>query len=215
MWLVFFPALSSYGEPAGQSFIERLPVYSVIKPFAVTTLLAVGHGFVTRIGVAVGSTVKQGDWVLTVMERETTRTYRSGIEGGVAKLHVTSGAAVTPGMPLATIMDPQRKIIELSLSPQDAQKLKTGTAVYRRGSSETFGTLSRISGLVDPDTGAVLAYIAPEKPVENLIGDVILVDIAVRSIPDCKVVPLRELASLEGFTVEAISGEEVCLKKTH
>ncbi len=201
-------------SPETAVMVERLPVYSVVKPDSITTLLAVNHGFIAQIGVRVGQNVKQGEWIMTIMERETSRPYRSGIEGGVAKLHVTNGAAVTPGMPLITIMNPAKKQIEISLSPQEAQKLQVGSKVFRRGGNELFGKLSRISGLVDPETGAVLAYVDPDGPVENLIGDIVPIDIAIREIPDCKVIRLRDLAShMEEFTVEAISGDEVCLKK--
>lgn len=198
--------------PAPAPFIEKLAVYGVIKPGSITTLLAINHGIVSKIPLQVGQNVNRGDILIEVMEKETTRSYRSGIKGGVAKLHVTDGAAVTPGMPLSTVIDPAQKQIEVSLSPQEAEKVKPGADVTLRTTSAPFGKVERVSPLVDPDTGAVLAFVKPGANITQLIGDVVPLDIVVRVINNCKVVPLREVDQyLEKFKIEAISGDSACL----
>lgn len=74
------------------------------------------------------------------------------------------------------------------------------------------GHLSKISPLVDPDTGAVLSYVQPEKPVPQLIGDVIPIDIEVRHLKDCFVTAISEVDQhIEKFRVEATSGNSACL----
>ena len=83
-------------------FFEKIPVYGVIKPAAITTLLAVNHGMVSKVPLLVGDSAKFGQVVLTVVEKETTRNYRTTLQGKVAKIHVTQGAVTTPGMPLIT-----------------------------------------------------------------------------------------------------------------
>ena len=195
-----------------QDFVEKIPAFGVIKPGEITTLLAINHGMVSKIPFQVGDQVQRGSILLTAIERETTRGYRTTINGKVAKLHVTSGAALTPGMPLVTVINPKKKQIEVSLSPKESQRLKVGAQVYLRGKSEQFGQLSKISPLVDPETGAVLSYVESTNPVTQLVGDVIPVDIEVRQLKDCFVTSLSEIDQhIEKYRVEATSGNTACL----
>lgn len=194
-------------------FEERLPVYGVIKPDEMTTLLAVNHGMVTKLNFDIGDKVKFGSGILRIIEREMTRSYRSTINGRVAKIHVTSGAAVTPGMPLVTIINPKKKKIEVSFSPEEAKIVKLDSNVYTRGSSELFGKIIKISPLVDPDTGAVTSFIKPIKKVEQLIGDVLPLEVSLRKIDGCTIVPIKEIDQhIEGKKVFATSGLDACLK---
>lgn len=199
---------------ADVEFKEKIAVYGVVKPGAVTTMLAVNHGIVSRIPFMVGQSVERGSVVIEVMEKETTRAYRTAIKGGVAKFHVTSGASVAPGMPLSTIMDPDQKLIEISLSPQEATKVKEGAEVGLKAMANRFGVVERVSPLVDPDTGSVLAYVKPDQPVERLIGDVLPLDIVLRVHTDCKITSLREVDSfLDEYDLIAVSDKSACLKK--
>lgn len=199
-------------ESKTQDFVEKIPAFGVIKPGEITTLLAINHGMVAKIAHRVGDHVKRGDILLTAIERETTRGYRTTIVGQIAKLHVTSGAALTPGMPLVTVINPKKKEIEISLSPKESQRLKIGAPIFLRGKGEQFGHLSKISPLVDPDTGAVLSYMEPAKPVAQMVGDVIPVDIEVRQVKDCFVTSLSEVDQyIEKYRVEATSGNTACL----
>jgi hypothetical protein len=197
-----------------EKFVERLPVYGIVKPGAITTLLAVNHGMVARVLKDVGDGVQVGSDLLVVIEKETTRTYRVGLKGKVAKLHVTPGAAVTPGMPLVTVLDPKKKKLEVSLSPREAQTIKRRDKVARRGESELFGTVEKVSPLVDPDTGAVVSYIRPQKALAELVGDVVPLDIFGREYDDCKVVPINKIDQyLSDFKLRAMAGKEACLIK--
>ncbi len=199
---------------ASEVFIEKLPVYGLIKPARISTLLAVNHGIVSKVPLQIGDLSNLGDIVLVSIEKETTRSYRSSIYGKIAKLHVTEGAALTPGMPLVTIVNPDFKSIEVHLSPNEATLIKLGTEVFIRDSDQLFGTISKISPIVDPDTGSVLSYVAPKQKVNQLIGDILSVDIKVREIKDCdEIKPIHQLDQfLSTHRVEAVTGKEVCLK---
>ncbi|MCB0420997.1 MAG: HlyD family efflux transporter periplasmic adaptor subunit [Bdellovibrionales bacterium] len=207
-----FIILSFFGTISSWAFVERAPVYGVIKPKVITTLLAVNHGMVAGIQKNLGDPVKRGEVVLSVIEKETTRLYRTTIFGKVAKAHVTQGAAVTPGMPLMTILDPSKKQIEVSLSPDEASKVHIGAQVQQKGSEDLFGIVEKISPLVDPDTGAVIAYVQPKRPVRKLIGDVLPLLISLRKIANCKIVKISEINRYsQDYKVEATSGSDVCL----
>lgn len=194
-------------------FQERKAFFAIIKPGAITTLLAINHGIVSHVHAQLGDNLAKGGSAIEVTEKETTRTYRTAIKGNVAKLHVTMGAAVTPGMPLTTIIDPEEKQIEVSLSSQEAESVQVGSFVYFRNKQEIFGRIQRMSSLVDPDTGAVTAFIQPEKKVKNLIGDVLPVDISIRTIKDCKIVSIKDLDQfIDSFDVISVSKNQACLK---
>ncbi|MCB0385587.1 MAG: HlyD family efflux transporter periplasmic adaptor subunit [Bdellovibrionales bacterium] len=210
--LLAAPCMGEEASNETQDFVEKIPAFGVIKPGEITTLLAINHGMVAKIPFQVGDRVKLGDILLSAIERETTRGYRTTIRGQVAKLHVTPGAALTPGMPLVTVINPEKKQIEVSLSPKESQRLKVGAPIFLRGKGEQLGHLSKISPLVDPETGAVLSYVQPEKPVAQLIGDVIPLDIEVRHLKDCFVTAISEIDQhIEKYRVEATSGNTACL----
>lgn len=197
-----------------QKFEETISVYGVIKPARMTNLIAVNNGMVSNIPKRVGEKIKFGQVAISAIERETTRGYRSTLNGRVAKLHVSEGAAVTPGMPLVTIIDPQKKLVEVALSPAEGQRVQEGATVYSGKSEDVFGTIQSVSPLVDPDTGGVVSYVKPGSEVKALIGDVIPLRVVARSIDDCKVVPVSEVDNhLKKFRVIASSGNQVCLKE--
>lgn len=126
-----------------QDFVEKIPAFGVIKPGEITTLLAINHGMVAKIPFQVGDRVKLGSVLLSAIERETTRGYRTTIAGQVAKLHVTPGAALTPGMPLVTVINPDKKQIEVSLSPKESQRLKVGAPIFFVAKGNHWGIFPR------------------------------------------------------------------------
>lgn len=196
-----------------ETFHEKLKVYGVIKPAKMTTLIGVNQGIVTQIR-QVGTSLKQNETALMVMEREVIRPYRTTITGIVAKTHVTAGAAVSPGMPLSTVIDPNEKMIEISLSPGEAKKIKVGAIVLDEN-QKPFGVIDKLSPLVDTDTGAITSYIKAEAKISSMIGDVIPLFLQTRTIEDCeKVITFNEFdSSYKDFQVEAYSGDRICLKK--
>lgn len=197
---------------AQNQFAEKIPVYGIIKPASITTLLAVNHGMVSAISYDLGDHVQIGSSLMNVIEKETSRGYRSTINGQVAKIHVTPGAAVTPGMPLITVINPKLKKIELALSPQEASQLQLGSVVYYRNSDKLFGTVKKISPLVDPDTGAVTSYVSPKSEVEQLVGDVVPLEVVLRELKNCKVVKIAEIDNyLKEYLVAATTGDSACL----
>ncbi len=213
VWM-FFGLLTLF-SPFSQSepFKETIVAYGVIKPGAITTLVAVNNGIVTARPKLVGDRVLPGTPVIEVMERESQRQYRSSLTGQVAKWHVTVGATVTPGMPLVTLLDPSKKEVEISLSASEAKRVSMGAAVETVEGGKSFGVIQSISPLVDPDTGAVTTYVHPNKLVENLIGDVVPLRIIVAVRGDCESVKLSELGSISrNKIVESVSGEYACIR---
>jgi multidrug resistance efflux pump len=216
MMILFGLSLVSHAEdiPKADIFEEKISAYAVIKPGAMTTMLAINNGIVSQIPAPIGKSVQVGEALIEVMERETIRMYRSGIKGGVAKLHVTAGAAVTPGMPLSTVIDPNLKVLEVSVSPEEAQKIKIGAKVSLMNETTAWGGVDRVSPLVDPDTGAVTVILKARESIKQMIGDVVPVLITLREVPDCKVVDLHRVDEyLVDFKVEAVSGNRACLIK--
>ena len=208
--LNIFAALPS----SATRFEEKLPVYGVVKPTSMTTILAINHGIVSKIPSSIGFDVGEGAVTIEVLEKETVRNYRTAISGKVSKMHVSVGAAVTPGMPMVTVIDGRKKEIELSLSPQEAIKVKVGFPLELRDSGQVLGQISRLSPLVDPDTGAVLAFVKTTRSIPNYIGDIIPLNLVLRRIDDCKIVTLNQVSEHQNeFAVEAISGDQACLKR--
>lgn len=211
--LIFTFAILCFQNAFAETFVEKNPIYGVIKPAEITTLLAVNHGMVANIIGDEGDKVTRGKTIITVIEKETMRPYRTTITGHVAKVHVTNGAAVTPGMPLITVINDKKKKVQVSLSPKEAQSVQVGADVFLRNSDDKFGHISKISPLVDPDTGAVISYIKPLKKVSQLIGDIIPLEIAVKTIDDCKIVPIKEVDQyIKEYKVHATSGNNACLQ---
>jgi multidrug efflux pump subunit AcrA (membrane-fusion protein) len=212
--VALFASFFAHAEEETKAFRKAISVYGVIKPAKMTNLIAVNNGMVSKIHRSVGDRIGFGKVAISVIERETTRGYRSTILGNVAKLHVSEGAAVTPGMPLVTIIDPNEKLIEISLSPSEASDVKVGNSVFRRGEEITqFGKIRSVSPLVDPDTGGVIAYVGPKSQVENLIGDILPLEVVTQNLSDCKVVNLKEIDQfLQHYKVVATSGKRACLQ---
>lgn len=198
---------------AAESLIEWSIVYAVVKPKAISTVVGVNHGVATQVK-EIGTQVKAGDTLIEVMEKETTRFYRSTMVGVISKVHVTEGAVISPGMPLVTVLDPQKKQIEISFSPKEAQNLKVGSLVQKQN-GQNFGSLEKISGLVDPDTGAVVAIAKPTGDIKETIGDIIPVQVQLQEHKDCEeITEVSKLSSLkDDQRIMAISGTKVCIKR--
>ena len=65
---VLLTVLISTSVAQAAKFIEKLPVYGIVKPGAITTLLAVNHGMVIRVVKDVGDPVEMGETLLAVVE---------------------------------------------------------------------------------------------------------------------------------------------------
>jgi multidrug efflux pump subunit AcrA (membrane-fusion protein) len=195
-------------------FIERAPIYGVVKPAKISTVIAVNNGIASQIPYQVGDLVKVGSSLIRVLEKETNRNYRSSISGKVAKIHVSASAVVTPGMPLVTVVDPNAKKIEVTLSPKEAQNIGSGSKLFYRGQNEPFGSILKVSPIVDPDSGGVISYAMSLKKMSQLIGDVIPLDVVMREIPGCKIVKINEIdRHIASHDVMATSGQQACLKE--
>ena len=198
----------------GAELIRKLPVYAVTKPKTISTQIAIGNGIINTIHKTLGEKVEKGTVLMEAFERETVRPYRSTIRGAVAKLHVTEGAAVTPGMPLITIVDPNKKILELSLSPQEGKNVKIGMNLYRLKSSKIFAKIKNISPIIDPDTGAIVAELEPANKLIEHIGQVIPLNIHLKSEKCDLVIKLDSLGKYtQGYKAKFISGNKACLDK--
>ncbi|MBL6989734.1 MAG: HlyD family efflux transporter periplasmic adaptor subunit [Bacteriovoracaceae bacterium] len=194
---------------------KRLPVYGVVKPKVVSTLVAIGNGILNNITREVGDNVRPGQLLLKVFERQTIRNYQSTIKGTIAKIHVTKGAAITHGMPLVTVVNPSKKYIEVSLSPEEARSVKPGMEISLEGQKSVWAKVKKISPIVDPDTGAVSMIISlAQDKVDFRIGEIISLYINVGSLFCDQVVTLDLISNYtDGYTAEFIAENKVCLLK--
>lgn len=172
--MFFLITLLSINSNADQ-LTEKLRIYGIIKPQSISTAVALGTGLVHKLPSKIGNKVSRGNTLLQVLEKDSIRSYRSTIDGYVAKNHITPGAAVSPGMPLVTVVAPEKKYMEISLSPLDAKRVTKGTLVQESNGNE-LGRIDRISPIIDPDTGAVVANLSL-KDSNFRIGEVIPIDI--------------------------------------
>lgn len=198
---------------ASEKLQHKIPVYGVIKPTQISTNVSIGQGLVHNIPFELGDSVRQGQTLIEILEKETLRGYKSTITGKVAKIHVTKGAAISVGMPLITVVDPKSRQIEISLSPDDARMVKTGTQVVSHKDGSPVGVITKISSIIDPDSGAVTASMNSKLP-NHLIGEVISLDLIISEKACDKVVTLSELGQYtKKWNVQFISGNKTCLKK--
>jgi hypothetical protein len=213
--ITIFVLFSATNLLAAETLSRKLPVYGVLKPKVISTLVAIGNGIVHKINNQLGDQVKPGTILIKVLERGGIRPYRNTINGKVGKLHITTGAAITIGMPLITVLDPNKKILEVALSPTEANLLKTGYKVTKVGEDKNFATIEKISPLVDPDHGAVTAYLKISKGSNNRIGEVLPLEVWLPEKKKCdKIVLAKDLGLYtEGWNVDFLSGDKACLLK--
>ncbi|MDC0253574.1 HlyD family efflux transporter periplasmic adaptor subunit [Bacteriovoracales bacterium] len=197
------------------SLRELIPSYGVIKPKFVSTQVSIGSGIVHKIRYKLGDKVRRGRILISIIERETIRNYRNTLKGTVAKIHVTPGAAISAGMPLVTIVNSNKKYMEIAFSPDESKKVRKGLSVLSQNKKSIIGTINRLSPIVDPDTGTVLSFVNLESHgTPYRIGEVLPIFIEGK-VKNCqKVIPLKELGLYTtGYKVKFISGDKACLEE--
>lgn len=194
---------------------RKLPVFAVIKPGKITTLISIGNGIVHKIYYQLGDKSRPGNILMEVLEKEGIRPYRNTIDGMVAKIHVTVGAATTVGMPLITVLDPKNKLLEVSLSPEEARTITPGLKVLRKGLKKPVAEVVKISPLVDPDKGSVTSYLKLLSPIKERIGEILNLEVLIPNETECaKVVQVSDLGLYTiGWQVAYLSGDQACLQK--
>ena len=200
---------------SAESLRELIPSYGVIKPKFVSTQVSIGNGIVHKIRYNLGDKVRRGKILISILERETIRNYRNTLNGTVAKIHVTPGAAISAGMPLVTIVNSDKKYMEISFSPDESNKISKGLSVFSQDQKIKIGTINRLSPIVDPDTGTVISFVDLSsfgKPYR--IGEVLPIFIEGK-LKNCqKVINLKELGLYtNGHKVKFIAGDKVCLEE--
>lgn len=213
LFVLFF--VFSVVADAEEFLIKKIPIYAVVKPAAISTLVSIGNGIVQNIVYQVGDDSKRGQTLIEILERDGIRPYRNTLGGKIAKIHVTNSASVTVGMPLITIIDPTQKKMEVSLSPDEANKIAIGDKVTVRNGQEKVAEVWKISPLVDPDKGSVTGYLKITGKVMARIGEILEFDIWAKEKSKCeKVVDVSDLGLYtKEWRVDFISGTKVCLQK--
>ncbi|MBT7609762.1 MAG: HlyD family secretion protein [Bacteriovoracaceae bacterium] len=195
-----------------KELIEKIRIYGVIKAKMISTSVALGSGLVHVLPSEIGNKVIPGTILLKVLERDSLRSYRSTISGFVAKVHITAGAAISPGMPLVTVVDPDKKFMEISLSPTDARKITKGIVV-KTPVGKHMGIIDRISPIIDPDTGAVIANL---ELINNKyrIGEVIPIDLILGSKQCDEISTLSNVGGYgKDYLIKFVSDQDACLMK--
>ena len=214
MSFFFMTILLFSNKVKAESLRELIPSYGVIKPKFVSTQVAIGNGIVHKIRYKLGDKVNRGKILISIIERETIRNYRNTLKGTVAKIHVTPGAAISAGMPLVTIVNSDKKYMEIAFSPDESNKISRGLSVLSQNKNVKIGTINRLSPIVDPDTGTVLSFVDLKsfgRPYR--IGEVLPIFIEGKIKKCKKVIGLKELGLYtNGYKVNFIAGNKVCLE---
>jgi cobalt-zinc-cadmium efflux system membrane fusion protein len=98
---------------------------------------------------------------------------RSPINGFITEVNVNQGMHMQQGQVLFELIDPTHMHIELSVFPNDLEKLKEGERVYFRVAGDTEmrqGTIKLINKSVTADTRSILVHVHPlEKDEDGLL----------------------------------------------
>jgi hypothetical protein len=193
---------------------KRIVLHGVVKPQKMSTLVAIGEGIVSKVIGKLGKMVKPNDNLLQVFEKESVRNYRNTIDGKIAKIHVTEGAAISPGMPLVTVVNDQKLYMELSLSPQTANSIQQGYDIYLKNKNKKIANIVHIAPIVDPDNGSVKAISSQLDSSLYRIGQIISVEVSF-GVQDChEVVPLNEVNNFtQEYQINFIYNQKACLIK--
>ena len=213
---IFFLTTLFLNIGKAESLRELIPSYGVIKPKFVSTQVSIGSGIVHKIRYKLGDKVRRGRILISIIERETIRNYRNTLKGTVAKIHVTPGAAISAGMPLVTIVNSEKKYMEIAFSPDESKKIRKGLSVLSQNQKNKIGTINRLSPIVDPDTGTVLSFV-DLKSYGSLyrIGEVLPIFIEGKIKKCQKVINLKDLGLYTtGHKVKFIAGDKACLEET-
>ena len=118
-------------------------------------------------------------------------------------------------MPLITIVNSDKKYMEIAFSPDESNKIAKGLSVLSQTKKVKIGTINRLSPIVDPDTGTVLSFVDLKsygRPYR--IGEVLPIFIEGKVKKCQKVIPLKDLGLYtNGHKVNFIAGDKVCLEE--
>ena len=139
---------------------------------------------------------------------------QSPIDGIVTRLSATLGAQVDASAPLVEIADPRSLDLVLTLTPEDAGRVRTG-ALVRLSSGQSaggdpigMGAVAAVSGTVDSTSRGVAARVrttATRRPLR--IGETIYGEIVVAVHDHALAVPMAALVPEdEGFKVFVVDG---------
>lgn len=209
--LLLFLLTFSLSTRATINMPYELKTYAIVKPTNISSSVSIGSGLVQKLHVELGQMVKQNTSLIEILEENTLRAYRSSLDGQVVKIHVTQGAAISPGMPLVTVMDPNGKFLEITFSPEEARLIPVGAKILDAKSKIDLGVLSFISSLVDPDNGGVTAHVK-KFHLKNRVGEVIHVVIQVPELKCSKIIAVNKLEDSDKFKVKAIYQNQICLE---
>jgi len=209
--LSFLFCLSLSFQALAEIMNYQMSTYAVVKPTSISTSVSIGSGLVHKVHQTIGSQVAERTLLIEILEENTVRSYRSTIKGQVVKVHVTQGAAVSPGMPLVTVMNPDNKFLEIILSPSEARLVAKDSKVFDKSNAQLLGEIDFISSLVDPDNGGVVSQTHVAK-LDERVGEVINVMIDVPKLTCSKIVNLDNFTSNEKSKVKVIYKDKVCLE---
>ena len=110
----------------------------------------------------------------TARDRVGNQIVTASASGTISEKNVSTGAVVTPGMPLFTIVDLSTLQLEATVPSDAISQINVGSPVdleVRGYAGERFlGTIRRIAPSVDAATGQVRVYVSILNPGKRLVG---------------------------------------------
>jgi len=142
-------------------------------------------------------------------------TLTAPISGIIGKRYYENGDMVSPGAPVASIVQMERVKATFDATEQDLGKLSVGQQALikvRSYSERNFvGKVNKISPVLDPQTRMVEIEVLIDNPDQLLKpGMYAEVEVTVGIMKDVIVVP--RFSSIENTTMERISGEDEVIK---
>ncbi|RZA07016.1 MAG: HlyD family efflux transporter periplasmic adaptor subunit [Proteobacteria bacterium] len=141
------------------------------------------EGWVTKILKPLGSSVRAGDVVLYIENKDPTFTYaavpiRAPVTGVISQLDPSLMSRVTKGDPLFSVMDPKSLKLTADIAGSDLPMVKPGSkGVFKADLGDENGIGIKVTGispLVDPRTGTAPAELTFDTKGKGLpsIGSV-------------------------------------------
>ncbi|MEA1913045.1 MAG: efflux RND transporter periplasmic adaptor subunit [candidate division WOR-3 bacterium] len=127
------------------------------------------------------------------MEYEPSKV-RSPVSGTVARLLLDNGQAVSPGVPVAIIVDMSKVKVGISIGEKSLSEIKVGMdaiiSIRALGDKKLRGKLDRLSKLVDPTTRSAYGEVLIQSKNSNIIpGSFADVEIIVESSENTLILP--------------------------
>jgi len=150
-------------EARTQKIVDAFETPAILKPHpnAQITVKTPVQGWIKELPVQPGSTVKRND-LLAVIENPNNLGQRLIVKapiGGMITARPTSpNAWIESGEQLLQITDFRRLQVVAEIYPDDRQRVKIGQRLeISRNGQSIFGTISYLSPMADPQTGAIEA----------------------------------------------------------